>query len=79
MRAYAPPDGFLKLFCSACGSALWSQDPADSEVKSVRLGAFDADPDVRPSYRQFVAYAASWEPVPDDGLDHYPERRPPGV
>jgi hypothetical protein len=79
VRAYEPPGGFLKFFCSACGSALWSQDPADSKVKSVRLGVFDGDPRIRPSYRQFVAYAAPWEQIPDDGLDHYPELRPPGV
>ena len=23
-----------------------------------------------------MAYAASWEPIPDDGLPRYPERRP---
>ena len=43
---------------------------------SVRLGAFDDDPGVRPSYRQFVAYAVPWEPLPDDGLERFPERRP---
>ena len=73
---FDPGDGgFLKEFCSACGSALWSRDPSDPEVVSVRLGAFDADPGVRPSYRQFVAYAAPWEPVPDDGLERFPEGR----
>ena len=76
LRAWEPGDGFPKVFCSACGAALWSQDPTDPERKSVRLGAFDADPGVRPSYRQFVAYAAPWEPIPDDGLPRYPERRP---
>ena len=29
-------------------------------------------------YRQFVAYAASWEAIPDDALPRYPERKPPG-
>jgi len=43
---------------------------------SVRLGTFDSDPDVEPAYHQFVAYAASWEAIPDDGLPRYPERRP---
>jgi hypothetical protein len=79
IRVYEPPDGFLKFFCSGCGSALWSQDPSDSEVKSVRLGAFDRDPGIRPSYHQFVAYAAPWERLPDDGLDRYDESRPPGA
>ena len=41
----------------------------------VRLGAFDEDPGIRPTVHQFVAYAAAWEPIPDDGLPRYPERR----
>jgi hypothetical protein len=41
---------------------------------SVRLGVLDPDPGIRPSYRQFVAYAAPWEPLPDDGLTRYPGR-----
>lgn len=76
VRAYEPDDGFAKLFCSACGSALFSRKPDDPSVMSVRLGAFDHDPGIRPSYRQFVAYAAPWEPLPDDGLERFPERRP---
>jgi hypothetical protein len=76
VRVYRPDGGFLKEFCSACGSALWSRHPEDAEMISVRLGAFDRDPGIRPSTRQFVAYAAPWEPIPDDGLPRYPEHRP---
>jgi hypothetical protein len=75
IRAYEPPDGFAKFFCSACGSALWSRNPHDHEMISIRMGAFDGDPGIRPSYRAFVAYAAPWEPIPDDGLERYPEAR----
>ena len=76
LRSYDPPDhGFSKFFCSACGGHLWSQSQEDPEIKSIRLGAFDSDPGIRPSYRQFVAYAAPWEPIPDDGLPRYPEHR----
>jgi hypothetical protein len=74
IRTYAPPDGFPKLFCGACGSALWSRSPDDPDIVSVRLGAFDSDPGIRPSLRQFVAYAAAWEDIPDDGLPRYDER-----
>jgi hypothetical protein len=59
-------DGWVKVFCSECGSALWSRDRSDVDRLSVRLGAFDGDPGIRPSYRQFVAYSAPWEAVPDD-------------
>jgi hypothetical protein len=77
LRAYEPPDGFAKVFCSACGSSLWSRRPDDGDIAAVRLGVFDSDPGVRPEHRQYVAYAAPWEPIPDDGLPRYPERRPP--
>jgi hypothetical protein len=77
VRAFEPEDGFPKEFCSACGSALWSRNPDNPDALGVRMGAFDEDPGVRPSYRQYVAYAAQWEPIPDDGLPRFPERRPP--
>ena len=76
LRAFEPPDGFPKVFCSACGAALWSRHPHDDDIRSVRMGAFDSDPGIRPSYRQFVVYAAAWEAIPDDGLPRYPEARP---
>jgi len=75
VQAWQPEDGFAKCFCSRCGGALWSVD-AGGEVWSVRLGTFDSDPGVRPSHRQYVAYAAAWEPIPDDGLPRYPEAAP---
>lgn len=77
MSVWKPQGGFEKWFCGDCGSALFSRDPQDPERISVRLGAIDGDPGVRPGVRQFVAYAAPWEPIPDDGLPRYPERRPP--
>ena len=73
---YRPDEGYEKAFCSDCGSALWSRNPDDHEDINVRMGTFDDDPGVRPSYRQFVAYAVPWEPIPDDGLPRHPERRP---
>jgi hypothetical protein len=77
VRAYEPPDGFPKAFCSACGSALWSINPSTGQIASIRMSLFDDDPGVRPSYRQFTAYAAEWESIPDDGLPRYPEQPPP--
>lgn len=76
LASFDPADGWSKVFCSACGGALWAQNPADRDMVAVRMGTFDADPGIRPSYRQFVAYAAPWEPIRDDGLPRYPERRP---
>jgi hypothetical protein len=76
VREYAPSDGFIKCFCSNCGGALWSKDPDAGEVMSVRLGTLDPGHDIRPEFRTFVAYAAAWEPIPDDGLERHEEQRP---
>jgi hypothetical protein len=73
LRAWRPEGGFEKWFCGECGSAIYSRHPDDPDRMSIRLGAFDTDPGIRPSKRQFVAYAASWEPIPDDGLPRFPE------
>ena len=56
-----------------CGSALFSCEPGTQDYTGVRLGAIDGDPGVRPESRQFVAYAACWEELPDDGLPRFPE------
>ena len=77
LGSHVPADGgFVKVFCRECGSALWSEAPDDRELRSVRLGTFDGDPGIRPCYRQFVASAAPWEPIPDDGLPRFDGSRP---
>ena len=76
LRCWQPDDGGEKWFCGECGSALFSRDPSRPEGSvGVRLGTFDGDPGVRPSVRQYVAYAAPWEPLPDDGLPRFLESR----
>jgi hypothetical protein len=74
IEEFRPPGGSAKAFCRVCGGQLWSADPESGEVRAVRLGAVDGDPGIRPSYHQYVAYAAPWQPLPDDGLPRYPER-----
>jgi hypothetical protein len=71
-----PDGGWEKGFCGECGSHLFSRDPDDSAGMGIRMSAFDGDPGVRPTSRQYVAHAAAWEPIPDDGLERFPEGRP---
>ncbi len=71
-----PDGGFEKCFCRTCGAHLFSRDPDGSGKMSIRMSAFDDDPGVRPGWRAFVAYAAPWEPIPDDGLPRYAESVP---
>jgi hypothetical protein len=79
LRAWRPGSGMDKYFCGECGSALFSAPGEDFEQVGLRFGALDSDPGIRPGYHQFVAYAAAWEPIPEDGLPRYPERRPPAA
>jgi hypothetical protein len=77
VKAWRHPDGgFEKCFCRECGSHLFSRDPDGAPHMSIRMSAFDGDPGVRPMWHTFTAYAASWEPIPDDGLERYPEGKP---
>jgi hypothetical protein len=74
LTEYAPPEGgFTKVFCSVCGGQLFSHNPEDPEELSVRLGAFDGDPGIRPQRRQWTDSAAVWEALPDDGLPRFPQ------
>jgi hypothetical protein len=76
LSGWRPDGGFEKLFCSRCGAHLFSRNPDDHTQMSVRMGAFDGDPGVPLSWRAFVAYAAPWEPIPDDGLERFAEGKP---
>src|SRR5213592_91255 len=37
IASFDPPDGWKKAFCSACGGALWAQNPDDPVVVAVRM------------------------------------------
>jgi hypothetical protein len=76
IRSFHPQGGRTKAFCSVCGSSLFGGDwPAGDEV-SVRFGALDGDPGIRPEYHSHVASAAAWDVLPEDGLPRYPEGKP---
>jgi hypothetical protein len=76
IREWPPGDGWVKSFCSACGSHLYTTHPDNPELIAIHMGAFDEDPGVRPSAHQFVSSSAPWEPIPDDGLPRFPARLP---
>jgi hypothetical protein len=79
LRCWRHPDGgYEKCFCGECGAHLFSRAPDGGGGMGIRMSAFDSDPGVKLTYRQFVAYAAPWEPLPDDGLERFPESRRAG-
>lgn len=70
LRHWQPPGGQAKWYCADCGGHLFSRPDAGEHV-FVRLGALDADPGIRPEYRQWVSSAVPWEAIPDDGLTRF--------
>jgi hypothetical protein len=69
LRSYAPDaESRPKVFCSRCGSSLFSGDPLVDEEVSIRFGTLDGDPGIRPQARGYVESAPVWEPVPTDDL-----------
>jgi len=65
-----------KAFCRVCGSSLFGGTWPDGRWVSIRLGALDDDPSIRPQYRSFVGSKAVWEHLPDDGLPRFEGRNP---
>jgi hypothetical protein len=76
IRVFTPPGGKVKAFCVECGSSLFGGDWPDGDEISVRLGALDGDPDIRPQYHTFVGSRAPWDELPDDRLPRYGELNP---
>jgi hypothetical protein len=72
VRVYRPDGGMAKAFCSVCGSSLFGGTWPDGPEVSIRFGALDDDPGIRPQYRSHTASAAEWDVLPDDGLPRYP-------
>lgn len=73
IRVFRPAEGAaVKAFCVECGSSLFGGSWPEGPEVSVRLGALDGDPEIRPEYHSFVDSRAVWEELPDDGLPRFP-------
>jgi hypothetical protein len=69
LRTYRPEEGSAKTFCSVCGSNLFGGGWPESEYASVRLPAIDDPLSAGPYKHLYVRSVASWETLPDDGLE----------
>jgi hypothetical protein len=63
--------GAVKAFCLECGSSLFGGTWPSGKQVSIRMGAFDGDPGIRPQFHTFVESRASWDRI-DDDLPRYP-------
>jgi hypothetical protein len=72
IRVYGKGEGAVKAFCTICGSSLFGGDWPDGPQVSIRMGAFDDDPGIRPQFHTFVSDRAPWDVIADD-LPQYTE------
>jgi hypothetical protein len=77
IRVYRPNDGGrVKAFCATCGSSLFGAEWPDGDEISIRIGAIDGDPGIRPQFHTYIDSRAPWDELPNDGLPRYSEGHP---
>lgn len=66
----------FRAFCSRCGSPLYSRRDTEPEIRRVRLGTLDSDPERRPLAHVWVGSKAPWYAI-EDSLPQFHEDVPP--
>jgi hypothetical protein len=75
---YESSPGKFRAFCHVCGSPVYSRRDSEPEIRRIRLGSLDADPERRPLVHVWVASKAPWYAIGDslpqfsEGLDSKP-------
>lgn len=76
IKAFQSSPGEYRHFCSECGSPIYGEALKRKGVVSVRCGALDDDPVIRPYAHLHVASMSPWFKICDE-LPHFPEE--PGL
>jgi len=69
---YESSPGKFRAFCRRCGSPVYSRRDAEPEIRRIRLGTLDSDPERRPLAHFWVNSKAPWHSI-GDSLPQYPE------
>ncbi|GAL17299.1 Gfa-like protein [Vibrio maritimus] len=73
LTSYQGKGGFGLQFCSKCGSTMVGI--YNGQVHGVTLGCVNGDPEVQIARHIYVGSKATWEVMPDEGLQY--EKLPP--
>jgi len=65
LGTYESRPGKLRNFCTRCGSPIYNRMADGSGLYSVRAGALDQDPGMRPSVHIWVNFKAPWVELAD--------------
>jgi hypothetical protein len=73
---YESSPGKFRAFCRRCGSPIYSRRDSEPELRRIRLGTLDADPERRPLAHVWVGEKAPWYEI-EDSLPQHPAGLPP--
>lgn len=76
LSEYESSPGKFRAFCRRCGAPIYSRRASEPDVRSIRLGTLDSDPERRPLAHVWVSSKAPWYSL-DDSLPQYREGLPP--
>ena len=76
LKEYESSPGKFRAFCGRCGSPIYSRRDSEPELRRIRLGSLDSDPERRPLGHVWVRSKAPWYSI-GDSLPQYPEGLPP--
>ncbi|WP_284048088.1 GFA family protein [Marinobacter sp. ATCH36] len=72
LKFYESSPGEHKVFCSTCGSSIYTKFDSNPEFYAFPFGTLDSDPGVRADRHVFVKNKAPWFQITDD-LPQYSE------
>ena len=75
LKSYKTDADFERIFCSECGSQLYSIRPALADTIRLRLGSIDTPIDGTVSAHIFASSKADWHDICDQ-VPQYQQRRP---
>lgn len=73
LKAFSNPQGVHRIFCSECGSPIYSKRDDLPGIFRLRLGSLDTPPSNTPEKHIFVASKAEWHEI-TDALPRFSER-----
>ena len=72
LREYESSARKFRAFCGRCGAPVYSRREEEPEIRRIRLGSLDSDPERRPQGHFWVSSRAPWYSI-EDSLPQYPE------
>lgn len=62
--------------CTRCQRRTGSAASVQARIDGRAFRLLQGEELVAPAWRAFVAYAAPWDPIPEDGLERFDEAKP---